>query len=395
MYIPKMETIYIFCEQAVVRIPLYNYDKDLYTLLLAQGGAWDDAGKQFIIPRDRVVSLGPALEGVPLVWVDENSSIPKITGFLERPWKSKDTTRNEQSVARKLPDATLTSITSMPEKFPEYWEAKLEIAMRERKLSPRTMFSYTYFNRMLCRIMQKIPEEIQDEDISYFLASVEKGRDYSASSLNLAISAFKYFYQQVMKKNIVQDRRRPRQDKRLPKVLSKGEVDDMLTTEPNLKHQVLLMLVYGCGLRVSEAVTLKRRNLDLRRNVLTVKGKGNKERQIALPKMILAVLDTYFSKYDTSNWLFPGYDPKEHMTVRTAQHVCKNALKRAKIEKNASIHSLRHSCATHLLENGIDIRKIQKFLGHSSIRTTERYTHVSRETTIRIKSPLDTLKEGD
>jgi len=340
MYIPKMETIYIFCEAAVARIPLYTYDKQLYSLLLAQGGAWDTANKQFIFSRDKATVVGRMLTDVPVVWVDENSSIPKITGFLERPWNSKDNPKPEQQVIRKLPDPT---ITSMPEKFPEYWEEKLKIAMGARDLSPKTRSTYLYFNRMLCRTMQKIPEEMQKEDIPYFLASLEKAKEYSAASLNLAISSLKYFYKHIMKNDIVSEQRRPRQDKRLAKVLAKKEVDDIISTEPNSKHQLLLMIVYGCGLRVSEAVTLKRENLDLLRNVVKVFGKGRKERQIALPKMVYSMLEAYYKKYDTSEWLFPGYNPKEHMTVRTAQHVCKNALKRANVMKNASIHSLRQA----------------------------------------------------
>jgi len=203
---------------------------------------------------------------VPLIWVDENTSAPpKITGFLERQWNSKENEKTEQKVE------------------------------------------------------QKIPEEMRKEDIRFFLASAEKNKDYSAASMNLAISAIKFFYKRVMENDIISERKRPRQDKRNPVVLSKGEIDDTITAERNFKHQLFIKVVYGCGLRVGEAVTLKPRNIDRRRKALNiVQGKGRKDRQVVLPDTVIAMLDTYFSKYDTSNWLFPGSDPKQHLSIRTA-----------------------------------------------------------------------------
>jgi len=396
-----MDTVYIFCEHAVVRIPLFNYDKQLFSLLMEQGGAWDKSKNHFLFARDRAVNFGKILEGVPLVWVDENTSAqPKITGFLERQWEnSANANKKEQQTVRKIQEIeknSLKSITSLPEKFPEYWQVKLEAEMRSRKYSKHTIEAYIYFNRMLCRTMQKLPEEMQAEDIPFFLASIEKSKEYSAASVNLAISSIKYFYKRIMKNDIAAERKRPRQDKRLPIVLSKGEVDDTITAEKNIKHQLFLKVVYGCGLRVGEAVTLKPRNIDRRRKVLNVvQGKGRKDRQVVLPDTVIAMLDEYFRKYDISSWLFPGADPKQHLNIRTAQHIIKNALKRANIDKAASAHSFRHSFATHHLENGTAIRYIQESLGHSSIRTTERYTHVAQEKAVRIKSPLDTIKDRD
>jgi len=391
-----MDIIYIFCERAVLRIPLFNYDKLVFSLLKAHGGAWDQANKHFLFSLDKVVNFGSILKGVPLVWVDENTSNPpKISGFLERQWNSTlmDTEKTEQQVARKITD---TSITSSPEKFSDYWQAKLEEEMRARKYSKNTISSYIYFNRMLCRTMQKMPEEMRSEDVPCFLASVEKGKEYSAASINLAISSIKFFYKRVMKNDIGSDRKRPRQDKRNPIVLSKSEIDDIIASEKNIKHRLLLMIVYGSGLRVGEAVLLKKNNVDTRRKVINVVlGKGRKDRQTVLPEAVIPLLEIYYSKYDASSWMFPGYDPKKHLSIRSAQHICENVLKKANIEKDASLHSLRHSFATHLLENGTDIRYIQEFLGHTSIRTTERYTHVARRNMAKIKSPLDTLREGD
>jgi len=394
-----MEAIYIFCEQAVVRIPLFNYDKPLFDKLIEQGGAWDQSNKQFIFQRDKTANFEKVLKGIPLVWVDENTnSPPKITGFLERQWSGKSE-KTEQPQGYKIPDLSIAetkSITSMPEKFPDYWQVKLEEYMRSKKCSGYSIDVYTYFNKMLCRTMQKMPEEMKAEDITNFLAVVEKCKDYSAATLNLAISSFKLFYRYVLKSDICRERKRPRQDRRNPVVLSKKEVDDMITSKKNIKHRIILMIVYGSGLRVGEAVRLKKYNIDIHRKVVNVeRGKGRKDRQTLLPEAVIPLLEIYYSKYDVSKWLFPGKVPEKHISIRTAQHVCKSVLKINNIEKKASIHTLRHSFATHLLESGIDIRYIKEFLGHTSIRTTERYLHVARDKAARIKSPLDTIKEGD
>jgi site-specific recombinase XerD len=179
-------------------------------------------------------------------------------------------------------------------------------------------------------------------------------------------------------------------------VLSKAEIGKILSMENNLKHRLLLMLVYSSGLRVSEVVSLKRQDLDKYRKSLTViSGKGRKDRQTLMSEAVIGILDDYYSQYDTTNWLFPSIDPARHLSVRTAQHIFENAAKKANIDKCASIHSLRHSFATHLLESGTDIRYIKDLLGHSSIRTTERYTHVARHKIANIVSPLDTIGDGE
>jgi len=245
-----------------------------------------------------------------------------------------------------------------------------------------------YYNRFLCHNLQKLPEEIQAYDIKQFLAAVEKGRDYSAASLNLALSAIKFFYSRVLPKDIIKEQHRPRKDKRLPVVLAKEEIKRMFMAETNIKHRLLLMMVYASGLRAEEVVSLKRQDIDVYRKTLNIRsGKGRKDRCTLVSKTVIDALEKYYSRYNVNDWLFSGADPGKHLVTRTAQHIFEHALKRAKIEKNASLHSLRHSFATHLLEDGIDIRYIQELLGHASILTTERYTHVARRKTLSIISP--------
>ncbi len=174
--------------------------------------------------------------------------------------------------------------------------------------------------------------------------------------------------------------------------MSREEVAKLLKVTYNLKHKALLMTAYSAGLRVGEAVRLKVSNIDSKRMQIRVTaGKGAKDRYTLLSETALQLLREYFKKFKPRDWLFPGDDSTDHLSERAAQQVFSRARKNAGINKPATFHTLRHSFATHLLEDGVDMRYIQELLGHGSIRTTERYTHVSQRAMGRIKSPLDTF----
>jgi site-specific recombinase XerD len=152
------------------------------------------------------------------------------------------------------------------------------------------------------------------------------------------------------------------------------------------------MLAYSSGLRVSEVVALKKSSIDLaRKSVFIRAGKGRKDRYTLLADRAAKYLEDYCALYDIDEWLFPGMPQDQHLSIRSAQNIFNKALEKARIQKQLSIHSLRHSFATHLLENGTDIKYIQELLGHASVRTTERYTHVARRHVLKIQSPLDNL----
>ena len=224
------------------------------------------------------------------------------------------------------------------------------------------------------------------------MATIEKDREYSASSLNLAISAIKFFYKNVLKKDILNDRHRPSYDKHFPMVLSKTEIAKILSMEKNLKHRLLLMLAYSSGLRVSEVVTLKKEHIDISRGIVYIRlGKGRKDRCTLLSEKANRLFTEYCVIFNIQTWVFPGQNTNRPLSIRSAQKIFNKAVCRAKITKELSIHSLRHTFATHLLENGTDIRYIQELLGHSSIKTTERYTHVAKSSILNIQSPLDTI----
>jgi site-specific recombinase XerD len=281
---------------------------------------------------------------------------------------------------------------SLPEKLSEHWRAKLETELRSRKYSLQTRRAYIYYNRLICRTLQKPPEQIQPDDITEFLALMEKDKEYSASAMNLAISAIKFFFKYILKTDAVSEKHRPRHDGRLPMILSKEEISKIFLLEKNPKHRLLLMLVYSSGLRVSEVVALKKEHIDLSRKVIYVRlGKGRKDRSTLLSEKAAQYIVEYYKYFNTEKWIFPGQPINHHLSIRSAQYIFDKAVHRANIQKKVSIHGLRHTFATHLLESGTDIRYIQTLLGHVSIRTTERYTRVARRNVLNIKSPLDTL----
>ena len=183
-----MNIIYLFCESGVTRIPFFEYDPPLFRRIAALGGKWDKVRNEFHIEGNiPAAQLSRDFPGIPFVRVDAASPVPiQVSGFFERPWQGAAGGQRPLNDSKPAP-----AKPGQPEKFPEHWRIKLETELRSRKYSPKTVGAYIYFNRMLCRTLQKLPEEIQQDDITQFLAETEKDKDYSASSMNLAISALK------------------------------------------------------------------------------------------------------------------------------------------------------------------------------------------------------------
>jgi site-specific recombinase XerD len=378
-----MNVVYLFYESDKVRIPFYDYDPGLFQLLInLKSGKWDNRRHEFTFMNNTDFEHKWNFP-VPFVAVHENSPKPmKIFKFINP---------IEAILTYPVQD-------SLPQKFSEQWQKKLEAEMRARKFSPKTRRVYIYFNRLICRTLQKTPEEIcksannGGDDVTQFLATMEKDKEFSSSSLNLAISAIKFFYRNIMKTRITDEQRRPARDRILPVVLSKDEIKRIINTEKNPKHRLLLIMAYSSGLRVSEVVALKKEHIDLSRKVVYIKlGKGRKDRNTLLAEKAIQYILDYYKYQNIERWIFPGQIENRPLSIRTAQKVFCKAVKKANIQKDVSIHCLRHTFATHLLEDGIDIRYIQELLGHSSIRTTEKYTHVAKRQVLNILSPLDTI----
>lgn len=270
--------------------------------------------------------------------------------------------------------------------------AKMRDELKIGGYSPRTAKSY------LAHVLRALPhfgpdpeDWAPDDARSYLIALLERGVSHTYAAQ--AVSALKFLWKRVLRRSDLEtDLPHPHQKPRLPSVLSRDEVRRLLDAIDNPKHKALVLLIYSAGLRVSEAVQLRSVHIDRDRALLHVThGKGDKDRYTLLSDVALEALLRYRSVAPTSVWLFPGTDTRKPLSVRSVQHIVASARERANIDKHVTVHTLRHSFATHLLEAGTDIRHIQELLGHASLRTTEIYTHVSTHSLGQIKSPLDSL----
>jgi len=268
---------------------------------------------------------------------------------------------------------------------------ELETELKLRNLSTNTIKFYVLHNKNFLNYTNKDPSEIVQQDVKNYMAYLISDKNLKASSVNLTLSSLKFFFKEIMKKDIFEDIKSPKIDKKLPTVLSKDEIKRLLNATENKKHKLLMEFLYSSGLRASEAVSFKVDDLDLDEKMVIVKlGKGKKDRNIILSESFINHLREYLDGHN-SEFLFPSKNQEKHLTVRMAQRIVNDSAKKAEIKKRVFCHALRSSFATHLLEAGTDIRYIQTLLGHSSIATTERYTRVSTEQLKKIKSPLDTF----
>jgi integrase/recombinase XerD len=279
------------------------------------------------------------------------------------------------------------------------WEAirrilgGVENELTLRRYSPRTHEAYLGHLKRFLNHFGRDAETLSGAELKdYFLDLVQSGISWAYQSQ--AISAVKFLYRHVLKRpEVLENLPRPvRRKKQLPAVLSRAEVQRLFKVVGNLKHRAILLVIYAGGLRVSEAARLKVSDVNGERKQVFVRGgKGGKDRYTVIGEPALAALRDYWRVYRPRDWLFPGARPDKHISPRTIQTVFQRARDKAGIRKDATVHTLRHSFATHLLEDGVDVRYIQELLGHEDVRTTQRYTHVSDPA--RVRSPLDELKE--
>lgn len=262
-----------------------------------------------------------------------------------------------------------------------------------RNYSPRSIKTYISLVSVVSKHFGKSPDLVSIAELKdYLFSRIEKDK-LSASSLNQTISAFKILFKDVLGREWDPVRiKRPRRPKILPSVFSKEEVSLILKSIRNRKHYCLIALTYASGLRLGEVISLKPCDIDSDRMQLKVRGgKGYKDRYTLLPQQLLEKLREYFKSYRPVTYLFEGQIPGVPYSATSAQSVLKKALKSAGITKDASFHTLRHSFATHLLEQGTNVRIIQELLGHRSLKTTTVYLHISNLTPAQIKSPLEEL----
>lgn len=265
--------------------------------------------------------------------------------------------------------------------------------MRSKRYSDNTLRVYSDALDSFLRFSSgKALSELQQEDLIAYNNQYILARGLSSAYQNQVVNALKLFLRVNELAQLPADSLpRPRGEKKLPNVLSKQEVKRILEALPNLKHRIMLSLIYACGLRRSELLHLQLTDIQSDRGLLLIRqAKGKKDRVVPLSAKLLESLRQYYVQYRPKGWLFEGQDGGQY-SEKSIQLVFKQALAKAGIDKPATLHWLRHSYATHLLENGTDLRYIQELLGHNSSRTTEIYTHVSQHNLQQIRSPFDDL----
>jgi site-specific recombinase XerD len=253
----------------------------------------------------------------------------------------------------------------------------------------------TYRNEFVMFLLVLKSHSVDDcdaEKIRSYMLYCTKTLQLSENSLHSRLNALKFYFEQVLhREKFFYDIPRPKKPSKLPKTINNKDIKKLLDKTENLKHNTMLKLCYGMGLRVSEIVNLKISDIDSKNmQVFIERAKGKKDRYVNLPESILDQLRRYFREERPKYYLFEGQYGGKY-SIRSVQQIFKNALKKANIIKPVGIHSLRHSFATHLLESGTDIRFIQELLGHNDIKTTLIYTQVSNNSVRKIKSPLDNL----
>ncbi|MBK9191756.1 MAG: tyrosine-type recombinase/integrase [Crocinitomicaceae bacterium] len=265
--------------------------------------------------------------------------------------------------------------------------------MQSKRYATATVKTYTECVRaFLAHFENKKLEDFNEQDLIAFNHEYILSKKLSNAYQNQVVNAVKLFFKGVNEYNFkIELIHRPRREHRLPNVLNKMEVKTILDACRNLKHRAMLSLIYACGLRRSELLNLKLDSIDSKRKLLFIKqAKGKKDRMVPLSEKIIQVLRDYYLAFKPKAFLFEGQAGGKYSET-SLESVLKQAVKKAGIIKPVSLHWLRHSYATHLLESGTDLRYIQELLGHSSSRTTEIYTHVSTQNIEKIKSPFDDL----
>ena len=273
---------------------------------------------------------------------------------------------------------------------------QMKMDLKLNGYSPKTQAAYLGYMKNFVRYFGRSPAKMGEKEIREYLYHLITGKDLGDSSINSAYSALKFFYETTLCRdwNVAKIPRR-KTEKRLPVVLDGSEIKQLLAVTANLKHRALLMITYSAGLRVSETAHLRVSDIDSKRMQLRVaQGKGKKDRYALLSPVTLNLLRDYWRQYRPFSWLFPGRSPERPISTRSIQKVFKDAKRKAGIKKPATVHTLRHSFATHLLEAGTDIYRVQKLMGHTTPKTTAIYIHLRRQDLLKVVSPLDSLMDS-
>lgn len=361
---------------------LYAKNEEIHQILRANTAIrWSQSMNCWYVPYTKTLKQDLFQFLQHKVWIDYGELKTQTEDDLPVPNHKQEEGLSAHSRA-PLPAESLKKIREF-----KFW-------MRSKRYSESTIGTYTDALKTFLRFYSdKEISEITNDDVVLFNNDYILENNFSSSYQNQVVNAIKLFFRtQENKKLDAELVHRPKRQKLLPNVLSKEEVKAILNASKNIKHKAMLSLIYSCGLRCGELLRLKLDHIDSKRGVLIIKqSKGRKDRIAPLSGKIIELLRDYFMEYKPEGFLFEGQKKGEAYDERSLQNVLKQALEKAGITKPVSLHWLRHSYATHLLENGTDLRYIQEILGHSSSKTTEIYTHVSTKSIQKITSPFDYL----
>lgn len=368
----------------------YN-DEIIQKIKLINGRKWDPEQKMWLIPYtfsacEQLLSvIGINKIKVEITLKEECFVLEHCNTFISR----KSQLQREASKVSHTVDIMLQERQRTEQKKLQLMDLQQELTLRG--YSNKTIKVYCGHVARFLTFIETQSEESKRINMlvrAYSLHLIEQDRSHSF--VNQAISACKFFAMHVLQQKDATSYIRPKTEKKLPQVLSLEEIKHIFSKIENEKHRAILMITYSSGLRVSEVVRVKLEDFDLDRKLLRIRqAKGRKDRYTVIADTAWQAIEEYLLTYKPTAWLFPGQQGKGHITERTVQKVFEQVLEKANIQKQVSLHTLRHSFATHLLEGGIDIRYIQELLGHQNISTTQRYTHVTNIAARSIKSPLD------
>lgn len=261
--------------------------------------------------------------------------------------------------------------------------------MKIRNFSQKTVRVYLYYIIALFQFVHKSPTTVNAQDIKDYLEYLADTGSNS-STINIAHTALRFYFENILHRSFFVNVPRAKKAKKLPIILSKQELNRMIQVTDNLKHKLMIQILYSSGLRVSELSNLQISDIDLSRKILTVKdGKGRKDRITIITQTVIANISKYLSTYKPAVYLFESFQPGLKINVRSVQMVVARATHKAGIQKRVSAHTLRHSFATHLLEQGVNLRCIQALLGHKRLDTTQIYTRVAAKQFADIADLLD------
>lgn len=261
---------------------------------------------------------------------------------------------------------------------------------KRRRYSNKTIKTYIYCINRFLKPIEKTLDKISKKDVRLFLEDLSE-RGMSGNTMNVYHMAIKFLFEDVLKRRMWINIKYSKIPEKLPVVLNKEEVKKLFSVIENPKHKLMIKLMYSTGLRVSELINLRINDIELDKNYGWVRaGKGNKDRLFIIAESLKSEFKVFMGSNKTNEWLFVNQKGKKY-NIRTPQQIIKNAIKRAKIKKRVSCHTLRHSFATHLIENGYSVLEVQSLLGHKNPETTFVYLHTASPNMIKVKSPLDNL----